>query len=471
MKLFSRLFRTPPPPPTPVAEPPPLKAEPAPLAVDPEEQQQLLRAIESGTLESAELVRLAVEGQTTRLRQAAATGIQDPAAWQALLPRLRGRDKAAYKLIKGRLDALLAEQRNLALARSDAEALCATMERFAAKPFDALFAPTLSLYTARWQALPPGIDAEIRQRGQLALERGQEVIAARERELERLAAEHAAEQVRARALEAELLAQQQAAEEQAAIDAREQAAADLAREAEVLAETQALSEKQTADAQSHAEIASLIRLCGAALSRGETRKSAWFRQSIEAALTDARALTPHLARNLEMLDARLNELRQWKDYVAAPKRVELIEEMEALIGVDEAPETLVDHIRALRQEWRTINKGLAVEATAEAERFERAYTAAFQPCQVYLTEQAAIRRANLNARKQVLDRVLAFEAGLDSGQPDHALILRVLREAPQEWRNHAPVDRDASRPLDTEFFGALDRLRTTDQRLACQQCQ
>jgi hypothetical protein len=428
--------------------------------VDPEEQQQLLRAIESGSLESAELMRLAVEGQTTRLRQAAASAIQDPASWQTLLPHLRGRDKAAYKLIKGRLDALLAEQRNLAQVRSDAEALCAVIEKLATKPHDALFAPTLSVYAARWQALPPGIDAEIRQRGQLALERAQEVIAAHERELARMAAEREAEQIRARALEAELQAQQQAADEQAAADANEQAAADEAREAEAQAETQALGEKQTADAQTHAEIASLIRLCGAALGRGETRKSAWFRQSIEAALTDSPALPPHLARNLEQLDTRLNELRQWKDYVAAPKRIELIEEMEALIGVVEAPETLVEHIRALRQEWRTINKGLAVEATAEAERFEQAFTAAFQPCKVYLAEQAAIRRTNLDARRQLLERVLAFEAGLEAERPDHPLIMRVLREAPQEWRRHAPVDRDASRPLDAEFFKTLDRLRT-----------
>ncbi|MBK6598054.1 MAG: DUF349 domain-containing protein [Proteobacteria bacterium] len=176
-------------------------------------------------------------------------------------------------------------------------------------------------------------------------------------------------------------------------------------------------------------------------------------------MANAPALPPHLARSLEQLDTRLNELRQWKDYVAAPKRIELIEEMEALVGVDEAPETLVEHIRALRQEWRTINKGLAVGADADAERFERAFTAAFQPCQVYFAEQAAIRRTNLDARKQVLERVLAFEVGLDAEQPDHPLIMRVLREAPREWRSHAPVDRDASRPLDAEFFSALERLR------------
>ena len=47
-------------------------------------------------------------------------------------------------------------------------------------------------------------------------------------------------------------------------------------------------------------------------------------------MPNAPPLPPHLARNLEQLDTRLNQLRQWKDYAAAPKRIELIEEMEAL---------------------------------------------------------------------------------------------------------------------------------------------
>jgi hypothetical protein len=459
MKLLSRLFHPAPSPPATAVVEPPLAAEPAPPAVDPAEQQQLLQAIDSGSMDPTELMRLAVEGQTTRLRQAAASRIQDPASWQALLPHLRGRDKAAYKLLKGRLDSLLAEQRALVQVRNDAEALCASIEKHAAKPHDALFASTLSMYIARWQSLPPGVDDAVRQRGQQALDRGQEVIAAHERDLALLAAEQAAERLRASELEAAQLAQQQAAEARAAAEESERAAADQAREVAALAETQALGEKQSADTQAHAEIASLIRLCGAALGRGETRKSARFRQSIESAMAAAPSLPPHLTRNLEQLDTRLNELRQWKDYVAAPKRIELIEEVEALIGADETPASLVDHLRALRQEWRTINKGLAVDAVAEAERFEQAFKTAFQPCQVYLNEQAALRRTNLDARKQVLDRVLAFEAGLDAEQPDHALIMRVLREAPQEWRGHAPVDRDASRPLDADFFSALDRLR------------
>jgi hypothetical protein len=461
--------------------------EPPPPAVDPVEQERLLHSIESGALDSAELLRLAVEGETTRVRQAAATAIHDPALWSELLPRLRGRDKAAYKLVKQRHDALLAEQRAVAQANTEAESLCASIEKHAARPHDALYAPTLAALTMRWQELPEHVDAGIRERARQAFERCREVIAAHDREVERLAAARAAEEARALALEAEREAQQQAsaaAAAQAAQAAADQAAAQQATAAQAAtvqsdadpaatheasgepaaAETSAPAEAQsTAEAQAQAEIVSLIRLSGAALKRGDTRKAARFRQSLELLLPDASTLPPHLQRNLEQLDLRLNELRQWKDYVAAPKRLELIEEMEALIGVDEAPDTLAEHIRALRQEWRTINKGLAVGASAESERFEQAFQKAFQPCQVYFTEQAAIRRANLDARRQVLERVLNFEAGVppqDSGeQPDYPLIMRVLREAPQEWRSHVPVDRDAGRSLDADFFRALDRLR------------
>ncbi len=207
-------------------------------------------------MESAELMRLAVEGQTTRLRQAAASQIQDPASWQALLPRLRGGDKAAYKLIRERIDALLAEQRNQAQARSDAEALCVAIEKLATKPHDPMFAATLSVYAERWQILPAGTDAAILQRGQLALDRCHEFIAAHVREVARLDAERVVEEAEARAREAERLAQQQAADEQAALDARERTMAEQTREAEAQAETQALSEKQAAEAQAHAEIVS-----------------------------------------------------------------------------------------------------------------------------------------------------------------------------------------------------------------------
>ncbi|MCC6172252.1 MAG: DUF349 domain-containing protein [Gammaproteobacteria bacterium] len=505
MKLLSRLFRKPPAP-TPAPAPPspepatPAAASPPPPQVDPDEHARLLRDIEGGGLPVTERMRLAACGPTTRIRQAAAATITDPALWPELLQRLRGRDKAAYKLIRQRSDALLDAQRRAEHVASEAASLCASLERHASRPVDSAYATMLAVLESRWQGLPAdggagaddadlravanagpvvaadanssasasagasasvgvGAGAELRHRGEQALARCREALAAQRRELERLAAERAAAEELARSREAERRAQQEIAEQQAAEAARVRAAADLARDSDAAAEAQAAADRRKAESQMQAEIASLIRLASAALQRGDSRKAARFRQSIEEHLATAPALPPPLVRSLEQLDAKLNELRQWKDYVAAPKRLELIEEMEALVGVDEPPEPLAEHIRALRQEWRTLNKGLVTLPEADAERFEQAYQAAFKPCQAHFAAQAAQRRAHLEARQRVLERLLAFEAGLDAEAPDYPLIGRVLREAPQEWRSHSPVDRDVARPLEVEFHRGLDRLR------------
>jgi hypothetical protein len=457
MKLFPRLFRKAPPPPAP--EPAPTPVEPAPPVVDPAEHARLVQLIADGSLDPAELARLAVEGPTTRVRQSAAAAIDDPAQLHDLLPRLRGKDKAVYKLIKQKCDALLAGQRQAEEEAREAAALCESIERHSTRPHDALYAATLASLTTRWRELPTTMDPQVRQRGQQALERCREVIAAHERDAARQAAELAAQQAAQReareAREREQQARQQAAALQAEAAARARAEAAAAREAA----EQARAEQLAAETQAQREIGSLIRLCSAALQRGDTRKAARFRAGVEEALPATHALPPYLARALQQLDERLNELRQWKDYAVAPKRIELIEEMEALVGSQEEPAALAEHIRALQQEWRTINKGIASDASEEAERFQQAHRAAFKPCEAYFAAQAAVRRENLEARKHVLERLQAFEASLQAEQPDYPFIAQVLREAPLEWRSHFPVDRDAGRAAETEFHQSLDRLR------------
>ena len=134
--------------------------------------------------------------------------------------------------------------------------------------------------------------------------------------------------------------------------------------------------------------------------------------------------------------------------------------MEALLGSEEEPEALAERIRALQQEWRTINKGIASGDAGETERFQRAFQAAFKPCQEYFALQAAARRENLEGRKRVLERLQAFEASQEAQNADRSLLRQVLREAPREWRSHSPVDREAGRSLQVEFDQSMDRLRT-----------
>jgi len=429
------------------------------LCKDPDRLSQALSRVG----DPAALAKLVTDGPSSRVRQSAAAIIEDPVQLHALLPRVRGKDKSVYKLIRQKCDALAAaEHKAEELAREVTE-VCASLERHSTRTHDAFYVTTLESLTARWRALPARPDPQVEQRAEQALERCREVIAAHEREVAEQAAarvaaraaEREAEQQAREAREREVEAARQAAAERAEARAQELAEVAAAREAEV----HALAEQRAAETQAQREIGSLIRLASDALHRGNSRKAARFRMGIDEAMQAAPAVPPHIARSLQQLDERLNELKQWKDYAVAPKRIELIEEMEALVGSDEEPEALAEHIRALQQEWRTINKGIASDAPAETERFQQAFQAAFKPCQEFFALQATARRANLEARKQVLERLKAFEATQQGEQADFPLVAQVLREAPREWRSHSPVDRDASRPAEIEFQQAMDRLR------------
>ncbi len=360
----------------------------AALCKDHDRLDQMLAGIDDPAI----LARLVVESTSSRVRQSAAAAIADPAQLHELLPRVRGKDKSVYRIIRQKCDALLAEQRRIEEAARESAELCESLERHSARPHGPLYATTLETLTTRWRALSVHPDGDVEQRGNEAVLRCQEVIAAQERELARQAAENeaerAAQQEAREARERSLEAERRAAAEQAEAEAHALAEVASAREAE----EHARSEQRAAEAQAHSQVASLIRLSTDALRRGNSRKAARFRQGVEEAMQAAPPLPAHLERNLQVLDEKLNELRQWKDYVAAPKRIELIEEMEALVGSQEEPGSLAEHVRALQQEWRTINKGIASDTSEDGARFQRAFQAAFKPCQEYFAAQAGMRR-------------------------------------------------------------------------------
>jgi len=191
----------------------------AALCKDPDRVGQVLARIE----DPAVLAQLATDFPSSRVRQAAAAAIDDPAQLHELLPRVRGKDKSVYKLIKQKCDALHAEQRKAEEAAREVTELCASLERHSTRAHDSLYATTLETLAARWSALPARPDAQIKQRAEQALERCREVIAAHERDVARQAAARAAEReaerearkAREPQLEAQRLAAAEPAEAQA----------------------------------------------------------------------------------------------------------------------------------------------------------------------------------------------------------------------------------------------------------------
>jgi hypothetical protein len=400
------------------------------------------------------VARLVLEGPSSRIRQLAAQIITDPAQLQRLVKLLRGKDKNTYKIIKQKCDVLRAEEQRIAQVENDVLALCASLERLSIRTYEALYGTSLHLLEDEWQLLEPQAPPRLRDRALLAIDRCREVIAGHERQL----AEHAAEASQRAAL--------QAAREQAfalaaeAARYREAAAAVAALEAVKIreAEEMAHAEKLAAEALALRQLGGLVAKAEGALRDGKTGQAAGLRRAIEEKLPTQPVLPASLARQLHQLDTKLIELKEWKEHAVAPKRAELIEEMEALIGSSEEPQTLAERIKYLQSEWKTISKGINSDSEADWQRFHQASETAYQRCREYFAAQAKLRQENLQKRMQVLERLRAFESA-HGEHPDWRTVAAVLREAPQEWRRHFPVDRAAGVAAQEEFDATLGRLQ------------
>jgi hypothetical protein len=470
MKWFSRLFRkAPPSPPTlgeRVATPDTGSAERILRTASGSDEEGLRVAATHKLPDGDALRRLAIddpkrlsqlvaESPSSRLRQLAAEAVEDPAQLRELLRRVRSKDKGVYKILKQKCDALNAKERKAAQIAGEISALCESLERHSHRVYDALYPSTFEHLHTRWRSLTSLPAAHIGQRAEQAIDRCREVIAAQVRAIAEQAAERAARQAIEEANERAHHAAEEAAAAQAAAEAQSRKEAAAVREAE----ESARAAKRAAEEQVFRQIGGLIRMSNSALNDGNTQRAAGLRRAIHEKISAAPAIPTYLARHLQQLDDKLDELKQWKDYAVAPKRIELIEEMETLIGSTEEPKVLADRIKSLQMEWRTISKGIVSDAPEEWERFHKASEAAYRPCGEYFRAQAKLREENLENRKAVLERLAAFETTQNAENPDWRLLASVLREAPQEWRHYFPVDRGASRDIQADFDAAMERLQ------------
>jgi hypothetical protein len=251
----------------------------------------------------------------------------------------------------------------------------------------------------------------------------------------------------------ELAAANAAAEAQRQRELAEKAAAAAAAERAQLAEAErkVWAEKHEAEATAFRQIGGLVRKAHSALSEGSTGRAAGLRRAIEEKLPSAPPLPPHLTTSIELLDKKLEELKDWKSFSVAPKRVELMEEMESLVGATIEPVALADRIKSLQEEWRTLSKGAGENVEADWQRFQEAAQKAYQPCREYFEAQGLVRQENLQRRAALLERLGAFESGHNWEQPDWRTVIVALRESKQEWRTHSPVDRAAGKALQQRF--------------------
>ena len=222
---------------------------------------------------------------------------------------------------------------------------------------------------------------------------------------------------------------------------------------------QSLQRNESQQSERLREVGLMIRKANGALNAGRSAQASRMRNSIQQALDELPERPPALTSQLQRLDERLSVLRDWQDYAVAPKRAELIRQMEALVGSEEEPAALAEQIQKLQAEWKSVSRGSAGQDDAEWQRFHQAAQTAYQPCREYFDAQAKVREANLAQRVALLERLAEFERTHPWADADWRHVARVLREARQEWRSHSPTERNATKPVQERFDALLTEIQ------------
>ncbi|HEY0892357.1 MAG TPA: DUF349 domain-containing protein [Cellvibrio sp.] len=171
MKLLRKLFGA-----KPKVEP--TKVVPIPVAeVKPPKPVITLDIVEQ-TSDEGELVKLASDGATSQLRQAAAEKIHSREILEQLAKAVKTKDKNVFKIVKTKLDLFKAEDAKLAELEASALRICEKLERHSHFEADSLFKAKLTVLQNEWDALGQ-VSTAAQSRFQTALAACEAKIAAR----------------------------------------------------------------------------------------------------------------------------------------------------------------------------------------------------------------------------------------------------------------------------------------------------
>ncbi|SFT78877.1 DUF349 domain-containing protein [Halomonas saccharevitans] len=177
-----------------------------------------------------------------------------------------------------------------------------------------------------------------------------------------------------------------------------------------------------------------------------------------------RPLPPADQARLKRLAARLAELRDWRGFVAGPKRDQLCQAIEALAEQTEMNEAELDRRhRQLVKEWKALGDAAANRELSA--RFRAASDRIKERLAPWRERQQAERQRHLEARLALCEQLeTLLEQPAHEADPDG---LREIRDrAREQWRRLAPVPRDQAEPIGRRFGRILHELQALIDRRA-----
>jgi hypothetical protein len=197
------------------------------------------------------------------------------------------------------------------------------------------------------------------------------------------------------------------------------------------------------------------------IEKGNLKQASRIYNEIKKAL----ALIEHnqakpLQSQFQMLSSELNNLKDWKEFAAEPKFIELCASMESLIQSTLLPIEIADQIKDLQNQWKALGSlGDKKQQDTLWTRFKTASDQAYLPCKAYYENLSNTRQFNFEQRVVICEQLEALFQQQNWDSANWKALQKIVDKAFHEYKKFAPVDRSQNASIQKRFNDATQSIK------------
>ncbi|OCQ22515.1 hypothetical protein A7985_00685 [Pseudoalteromonas luteoviolacea] len=170
-----------------------------------------------------------------------------------------------------------------------------------------------------------------------------------------------------------------------------------------------------------------------------------------------------VAKQQESLQSQLAEVKDWQRYASAPKRTELLAQLDEKLGESDIdPKTRAADVKMLRVRWNELGRIESEEEKQQAKQFDEKIELLFAPCRAYFAEQEEVRKKIIVDREKLIVEMQALVDFSVDEEGSWRKLESQFNRINKLWRGAGSLDAQTYQALNGKY---RDAYAQTSERL------
>jgi len=162
-----------------------------------------------------------------------------------------------------------------------------------------------------------------------------------------------------------------------------------------------------------------------------------------------------LVNDYEQIEKALTKAQEWQQYVAEPKRDEIITELKELIAQEcEDAKSRSALVKLFRKRWNELGRINSEDAKLKANEFDLLLEQAFSPCRAFFAEQEVQRKTHLVEREQIIEKMTVLNTLPSDSIIEFKALETEYNKLAKFWRQAGSVDSQVYQGLLNNYKNA-----------------